>query len=108
MVITMASAPTGGLFEDWEGEDDDLGPMPDETEGRFERIVISSSVGPGRAPLALRSSGLQQCDNCGAWLGVTAWTCPACTAKGHLTGVRPQFVHQLADPGMARRSVPPW
>ncbi|MEW2497542.1 hypothetical protein AB0942_29005 [Streptomyces nodosus] len=78
--------PWAGIIDDLEREDDDLGFEPDETEERlWVRIPsVSGDTTVGVHRLAPHSSGLQQCDVCGGWFGVTFWTCPACQVLGQL------------------------
>jgi hypothetical protein len=84
VIAMMASAPlSGGLIDDLEREDDDLGPEPDESEGLLPRVLVPyapHAAGPGPHHLAPHGSGGLQCDTCGGWFGVTFWTCPACAA----------------------------
>lgn len=87
MITMMASAPlSGGLIDDLERKDDDLGPEPDETEGcLFLRGVVpyvARGAGTGLHRLVPHGNGGLQCDTCGGWFGVTFWTCPACLATG--------------------------
>ncbi|MGW2706905.1 hypothetical protein [Streptomyces sp. NPDC001340] len=82
----MASAPlSGGLIDDLERQDDDLGPEPDESEHQYLRVLLPYTPhAAGTAPTRLAphgNSGLQ-CDTCGGWFGVTFWTCSACAALG--------------------------
>ncbi|WP_405535411.1 hypothetical protein OG426_55675 (plasmid) [Streptomyces canus] len=80
----MASARlAGGLIDDLEREDDDLGPEPDESEGLCLKVLIpraARSAGTASRRLTPHGSGGLQCDTCGGWFGVTFWTCGACTA----------------------------
>jgi hypothetical protein len=84
VITMMASARlTGGLIDDLEREDDDLGPEPDESEGLFLRVLIpraARSVGTASHRLTPYGSGGLQCDTCGGWFGVTFWRCGACAA----------------------------
>ncbi|MEW2467895.1 hypothetical protein AB0919_23165 [Streptomyces sp. NPDC046994] len=91
-MITMMTPPPliGGLFEDMESEDEDLGPMPDESEDQFLRVLIphtprSAGTGQHRRLTPHRNGGVQ-CDTCGFWFGVTFWTCAACAATGAWKG----------------------
>jgi hypothetical protein len=93
VITIMASAArlVGGIIEDLEREDDDLGPEPDESEHQFLRVLLPYTPhAAGTVPTRLAphgNSGLQ-CDNCRGWFGVTLWTCPACQNLGYrLTGV---------------------
>ncbi|MFH8736858.1 hypothetical protein [Streptomyces sp. NPDC017964] len=79
----MASvAPlVGGIFEEWEREDNERGPEPDEGEGLFLRVFVPPApraAGIDLGCLAPNGSGGLQCDQCGNWFGVTFWTCSAC------------------------------
>ncbi|MGW0653732.1 hypothetical protein ACWD4T_33960 [Streptomyces umbrinus] len=84
MITMMASAPlSGGLIEDLEREDDDLGPEPDESEQQFLRVLLPytpHAAGTGVVRLAPHGTSGNQCDTCGGWFGVTFWTCGACQA----------------------------
>ncbi|WP_370270837.1 hypothetical protein [Streptomyces sp. V4I8] len=74
---------TGGLIDELEREDDDLGPEPDEGESLFLAGVLAYAARPAGTVshrMAPHGSGGLQCDICSGWFGVTFWTCPACAA----------------------------
>ncbi|WP_345045715.1 hypothetical protein [Streptomyces sannanensis] len=83
----MMASVTGGLIEDLEREDNEKGYEPDETEGRYPRLLILFTVRGATTLPALQphgNGGQWQCDRCGGWFGVTYWTCNACQALGQL------------------------
>lgn len=104
MITMMASAAplSGGIIEDWEREDDGLGPEPDESEHQFLRVLVPytpHAAGTALTRLAPHGNGQLQCAVCSGWFGVTFWTCSACqklgyrlTDSGWATGARRRTV----------------
>ncbi|MCX4598337.1 hypothetical protein OG819_55360 [Streptomyces sp. NBC_01549] len=87
MTMMASVAPlVGGIIEDWEREDDDLGPEPDESEHQFLRVLLPytpHAAGTVPARLAPHGNGQLQCAVCSGWFGVTLWTCSACQKLGY-------------------------
>ncbi|MFD7677444.1 hypothetical protein [Streptomyces sp. NPDC060187] len=84
--MTWRGGGFAGLIDDLVEDDDARGPEPDDDASL--RVVLPFSTFQVTALLASPAvSGLQQCERCGGWFGVTFWACAACQnlrlAKAH-------------------------